>query len=71
MERNQYRAEETPEAPLPHDPETLRDEAIPLVRQLAAAGFETPALGQLVADPGSVRYHTLREIEDELDVIAG
>ena len=57
--------------PLPHPPEVLRDEAVPLARQLAASGFETPALNALIADPESVRLHSLRDIVDELDVIAG
>jgi hypothetical protein len=56
---------------LPHPPETLRDEAIPIARQLAAAGFATPSLNALIADPQSVRFHSLREILDELDVISG
>ena len=55
--------------PLPHPPAVLRDEA--LARQLVAAGFETPALGALIDDPESVRLHSLRDIVDELDVIAG
>jgi hypothetical protein len=71
MERSQYRAEGAPEAALPHPPEELREAAIPLARQLAAAGFNTPELDSLVADPDSVRYHTLNEIYDELEVIAG
>lgn len=70
LERGQYRAEGTAE-PLPHPPEELREAAIPLVRQLAAAGFDTPALDQLLADPDEVRYHTLNEIVDELDVVLG
>lgn len=71
MERAQFRAEGAPEEVLPHPPEELRQAAIPLVRQLAAAGFDTPSLDELVADPDSVRYHTLNEINDELEVIAG
>ena len=71
MERSQYRAEGMAAEALPHDPQMLRDAAIPLVRQLAAAGFETPSLDELVADPDELRYHTLNEIVDELDVIAG
>ncbi|HET7433127.1 MAG TPA: hypothetical protein VFN10_00295 [Thermoanaerobaculia bacterium] len=70
MERNQYRVEGTPEAALPHEPESLRAAAIPLARQLAAAGFDTPALDVLVADPDSIRYHHLSEISDELETIA-
>lgn len=71
LERSQYRAEGTEPAPLPHPPEQLREEAIPLARQLAGAGFETPALDTLIADPDSVRYHSLNAISDELDVVAG
>ncbi|HEX2121536.1 MAG TPA: hypothetical protein VHL59_07830 [Thermoanaerobaculia bacterium] len=70
MERAQFRAEGMAEAPLPHPPAELREAAIPLARQLAGAGFETPALDTLIADPDELRYHTLNEIVDELDVIA-
>jgi hypothetical protein len=57
--------------PLPHPPEALRGEAIPIARQLAAAGFATPSMNALIADPESLRFHSLREILDELDVISG
>lgn len=71
IERSQYRAEGTEAGPFPHPPEELREEAIPLARQLAAAGFDTPSLVALIAEPESLRYHTINEIVDELDVIAG
>ncbi|HYR27073.1 MAG TPA: hypothetical protein VEU30_01320 [Thermoanaerobaculia bacterium] len=71
MERAQYRAEGAPEEPLPHPPEELRQAAIPIARQLAAAGFDTPVLDSLVAEPEVLRYHTMNEIVDELDVIIG
>jgi hypothetical protein len=71
MERGQYRIEGAPEVTLPHAPEELREEAIPLARQLAAAGFETPSLDTLITDHDSLRYHTLNEIVDELDVVLG
>jgi hypothetical protein len=71
MERAQYRAEGTAAEPLPHPPEELRNDAIPLVRQLTAAGFDTPSLVSLVADPDELRYHTLNEVADELDVVVG
>lgn len=71
MERAQYRAEGTDAAPLPHPPAELRELAIPLARQLAAAGFETPTLDLLIAEPDELRYHSMNEIVDELDVIAG
>ncbi|MEA2415685.1 MAG: hypothetical protein QOI58_2342 [Thermoanaerobaculia bacterium] len=56
---------------LPHPPEVLREEAIPIARQLAAAGFETPSLSALIADPESVRLHSLRDLLSELSVITG
>ncbi|HEX7708004.1 MAG TPA: hypothetical protein VF701_16205 [Thermoanaerobaculia bacterium] len=71
MERGQYRVEGAPVEPLPHPPEELRAAAIPLARQLAAAGFDTPALAALIADPESLRYHMMREIADELDAVLG
>jgi hypothetical protein len=71
MERGQYRAEGTAAEPLPHPPEELREAAIPLVRQLTAAGFDTPSLVSLIAEPDELRYHTLNEIVDELDVVVG
>ena len=71
LERNQYRVEGTEPAPPPHPPAELRELAIPIGRELAAAGFVTPSLDELVAHPDSVRYHNLNEIVDELDVIAG
>ena len=71
LERGQYRAEGTDPAPLPHPPEELRELAIPLARQLSAAGFATPSLDLLVAEPEELRYHSINELVDELDVIAG
>src|SRR5258708_5989510 len=56
---------------LPHSPEELREEAIPLASQLAAAGFHTPELDALIADPESLRFHAIRELVDELEVILG
>jgi hypothetical protein len=56
---------------LPNPPEQLKEEAIPLAGQLAAAGFPTPALDTLIAEPSSLRFHSIRELIDELDVIAG
>jgi hypothetical protein len=71
LERNQYRVEGSEAAPLPHPPAELRELAIPLARQLAAEGFTTPELDQLIAHPDSLRYHSVNEIADELEVIAG
>jgi hypothetical protein len=71
MERGQYRAEGTDAEPLPHPPQELREEAVPIVRQLTAAGFDMPALESLLTHPEELRYHTLNEIADELDVVLG
>lgn len=71
MERAQYRIEGAAEEPLPHPPDELREAAIPLARQLAAAGFDTPVLDVLIAEPEQLRYHHMNEIVDELDVIVG
>jgi len=71
LERSQYRVEGTEAAPLPHPPEELRELAVPLGRQLAGAGFVTPALDQLVEDPESLRFHSINDIVDELDAILG
>ena len=68
IERQTYR--ETAE-PLPHPPEELRAEALPLRDALAFAGFATPALDALIDDPSSLRFHSIGEIVDELDVITG
>lgn len=71
LERAQYRIEGTEAAEIPHPPAELRDLAIPIARELAAAGFATPSLDELIARPDSVRYHSVNEIADELEVIAG
>lgn len=69
IERQTYR--EGDAEPLPHPPEELRAEALPLRDQLAAAGFATPALDGLIDDPASLRFHSITEIVDELEVIGG
>ncbi len=71
IERQTYRAEGSPEEPLPHAPQELQREAMPLQQQLATAGFSTPALDGLIADPSSLRFHSITEILNELDVIVG
>jgi hypothetical protein len=71
IERNLYRAEDSPEQVPPHPPEELRADAIPLRDALAAAGFATPALDALIDDPSSVVFQSLRDISDEMEVITG
>ena len=71
MERAQYRLEGSDAEELPHPPDVLRATAIPIARQLMAAGFATPALDSLIAERGELRYHTLNEIVDEMDTVLG
>lgn len=71
IERQTYRAEEAPEVTLPYPPQTLRVEAELLRHRLIDAGFATPALDAFIADPSSLRFHSIAEIIDELDVILG
>jgi hypothetical protein len=71
IERQTFRPEGAAEEPLPHDPGALQREALPLRQQLVSAGFATPALDTLIADPSSLRFHSINEIINELDVIAG
>lgn len=71
IERATYRETDAPAEPLPHAPADLHADALPLRDQLAAAGFATPALDAFIADRDSLRFHTLRDMDDELEVIAG
>lgn len=71
IERQTYRPEGAAAEPLPHPPDQLRVEAVPLRQQVAAAGFATPALDELISDPASLRFHSINEILNELDVIVG
>lgn len=56
---------------LPHPPESLREEAVAIREQLTSAGFATPALDHFIEEPESLRFHSINEISDELEVIAG
>jgi hypothetical protein len=71
IERETFRDPSAPSEPLPHPPEELRAEALPLREGLARAGFATPALDALIAEPASLRFHSLGEIVSELDVVVG
>lgn len=70
IERQTF-VENAPASALPHSPEELRADALSLRDSLTTAGFATPALDALIADPASLRFHSINEIIDELDVIAG
>jgi len=71
IERQTYRPDGGADESLPHPPEQLRVEAMPLRQQLAAAGFATPALDGLITEPSALRFHSINDIINELDVIAG
>jgi len=70
IERQTYREGGGGDA-LPHPPEELEAEAVVLQARIAEVGFATPALDSFVDDPQSLRFHTIAEIIDELDVVAG
>jgi hypothetical protein len=70
IERQTFVENASDAAPLPHPPEELRAEALPLRDTLTSSGFATPALDILIDDPSSLRFHSINEIIDELDVIA-
>jgi hypothetical protein len=71
MERSQFRLEGSDAEELPHPPDVLRAAAIPIARQLLAAGFATPSLDSLIGEKSELRYHTINEIVDELDIVLG
>ncbi len=55
---------------LPHSPEELREDAMAIRDQLESAGFATPALDHFIEEPETLRFHSINEIFDELEVIA-
>lgn len=71
IERQPYRPQGSAPEPLPHDPHHLRGEAELLRNDLAAAGFVSTSLDQMISDPGSMHLHHLSAIIDELDVMIG
>ena len=71
IERETYRDPSMASQPLPHPPEELAAEATTLREELVNAGFETPSLDTLIDNPSSLRFQSMGEIIDDLDVIAG
>src|ERR1051325_1450888 len=71
IERQTYVEDAATATPLPHPPEELEAEAVVLQARIGDAGFSTPALDAFVDDPPSLRFHTIADIIDELDVVAG
>jgi len=67
IERQTY--VENASEPLPFSPEELRAEALALRDRLTSAGFATPALDMLIERPADIRFHSINDIVDELDVI--
>ena len=67
IERQTY--VENANEPLPHPPAELCGEASVIRDRLADAGFSTPALDQLIADPANLRFHGINDIINELDVV--
>jgi hypothetical protein len=70
IERQTY-VENAPQTSLPHPPEELGGDAIRIRERLLSAGYATPALDVLIDDPSSLRFHSINDIIDELEVIAG
>ncbi len=68
IERQTYREGGSAD-PLPHPPEELHADAAMLRPLLSAAGFATPSLDAFCDDPSSLRFHSINDIVDELDVI--
>jgi hypothetical protein len=69
IERATYREPGSPEEPLPYDPATLTTDADGFRAELQRAGFETPFMDRLVAEPGQLRMRDLSDLVDEIDVI--
>ncbi len=70
VERQTY-VEGALEDDLPHPPEALRAEALPIRDALSNAGFATSALDALIEDPGSFRLHTILDVMNELEIAIG
>lgn len=70
IQQHTFREAGTEEA-LPHPPEELHADAATIRPLLTRAGFATPALDGLIADPSTLRLHSIEEILNELDVIVG
>jgi hypothetical protein len=59
------------ESDLPHPPDQLRTEALPIRDALVQAGFATPSLDALIEDPASLRLHSILDLMNELEVAIG
>lgn len=69
FERQLYRPPGSAVEPLPNDPAEMRDAASRLQQQLVAAGFETPTLDRMIAEPQTFELRDVTELIDEIEVI--
>jgi hypothetical protein len=69
--QRQTRVESARSEALPHPPEELHVDAGAIRPLLSAAGYETPILDGFCEDPRDLRFHTINEMIDEIDVIMG
>lgn len=68
-EKQLYLPPGTPATLLPHDPANLQGDAAILQREVAAAGFESPALERLAGSPGTFELRDVTELIDEINGI--
>jgi hypothetical protein len=69
FERQLYKPPGSPVEPLPNAPSEMREAASLLQQQLVVAGFETPTLDRMIAEPGTFELRDVSELIDEIDVI--
>ena len=70
IEKQTFR-EDVGDLTLPHPPDALKPEALPIREKLRAAGFATPALDVLIDHPSEFLFHSINELMNELEVIVG
>lgn len=68
-EKQLYLPPGSPMAPLPHEPATMQADAVVLQREVAAAGFESPALDRLAENPATFELRDVTELIDEINAI--
>ena len=67
----QTRVESAKDDPLPHPPEELHVDAGALRPLFSAAGYATPTIDSFFENPRDLRFHTINDMIDEIDVIVG
>ena len=71
VDRASFRPPGYPEEPLPNDPTELQSAAEAIRGELEAAGYDTPLLDQLAANPAAFDNLDCSRLTEELDVILG